>query len=406
MDKKRFSGKRICVAISGGVDSVVLLHWLKKREKDDGYVLSAVHCEHGIRGEESLEDMRFVERYCKESGVPLYVFSDDCPARAKREKLSLETAAREFRYESFLSLIEQDKVDYVATAHHENDEAETVLFRLARGASLTGAKGMSEENGYLLRPLLGWSRAEIEAYAKENGLCYRVDRTNFEADATRNKLRLFVLSQLEEAVPGAAGNLARFARIAAEDDELLYEYAENLIDREMENGGVLVAFCSKKPLLRRACLLAMKEAGIEKDYTAAHLDALVGLQNCERGARVSLPKNVVAEKTDKGLLFSLKREEILPLKTEEKTFDKTGYDGGRYEVKLSFDPFEEEENGWKILRVDADKIPKSAVFRFRKEGDEIKTFGGTKTLKKLFNERKTAVRERSFLPLIAESEGK
>ena len=96
-----FSGKHICVAISGGVDSVSLLHYLKGLEKDYGYALCAVHCEHGIRGEESLADARFVEEFCLQQGVPLYAFSEDCPARAKRDKQSLETAARAFRQDCF-----------------------------------------------------------------------------------------------------------------------------------------------------------------------------------------------------------------------------------------------------------------------------------------------------------------
>ena len=264
MDLRNFSNKRICVAVSGGVDSVTLLHYLKSCERECGYSLSAVHCEHGIRGEESLADMRFAEELCKAWGVPLFIFSEDCPARAKREKESLETAARNFRYESFTSLAEGNKVDFVALAHHKNDEAETVLFRLARGTSLTGVGGMAEMNGYLLRPLLSWTRAEIVEYAVKNNLSWREDQTNKETDATRNKLRLEVLPKLEEAVPGAAENLVRFASLASEDDALLYEYAEKLLLLEETDGETLVsvAFRDKKPLFRRACLLALKTLGV------------------------------------------------------------------------------------------------------------------------------------------------
>ena len=250
-----FSEKRICVAISGGVDSVSLLHYLKSRETDYGYILCAVHCEHGIRGEDSLADARFVERFCAQQGVELYNFSEDCPVRAKRDKQSLETAARAFRQECFARLLLEGKADFIATAHHKNDDAETVLFRLMRGTSLTGIGGMVEMNGKILRPFLSWTRAEIEQYAKENGLEYREDCTNNQLDATRNKIRLQLLPLMEETVPGTTENLVRFSGLASEDDDLLYAYAKELLTEDKD--GFIVAFCEKKPLFSRACLLAL-----------------------------------------------------------------------------------------------------------------------------------------------------
>ncbi len=175
MDLQKYKDKRICVAVSGGADSVCLLHYLKSMQSECGFSLSAVHCEHGIRGEESLADMRFVQDLCKQWGVELFLFSETCLGRAKRDKTSLETAARDFRYESFLTLVQGGKIDFIATAHHKDDDAETVLFRLARGTSLSGVGGMYEENGYLLRPFLSWTRGEIEEYAKKHALSYRVD---------------------------------------------------------------------------------------------------------------------------------------------------------------------------------------------------------------------------------------
>ena len=229
-----FSKKRICVAVSGGVDSVSLLHYLRDRQTQYGYRLFAVHLEHGIRGEESLADMRFVQTLCEKWSVPLFIFSENCLLRAEREKNSLETAARNFRYEKFEELVKADKVDYIALAHHENDEAETVLFRIARGAALSGAKGMVEQNGYVLRPFLSWKKAEIVEYAKAHNLEYCIDKTNFELCATRNKLRLKVLPLLEEIVPSATENIARFAALAAEDDGYLYAESERLIQKDKD----------------------------------------------------------------------------------------------------------------------------------------------------------------------------
>ena len=408
MDLKAFSGKRICVAISGGADSVALLHYLKSRESECGYMLSAVHCEHGIRGEESLADMQFVREFCGRLGVELRIFTQDCPARAEREKISLETAARLFRRESFAKLIDEKQADYIATAHHQNDEAETVLFRIARGAALTGASGMKEADGWLLRPFLTWKKSEIESYVARHGLSFCTDGTNADVRFTRNRLRAEILPALEETVPGASENLARFAQRAAADDELLYEYARGLISASESgaDGGYTVAFCEKKPLFYRACLLAIKGLGLEKDYTAAHLDGVYALQKRERGARCDLPKGIAAERTERGIFFRIKPTVAPCEKPAPKAFDCSGFDGGRYRVELSDTPMESTEGTWRVLRVDRDKIPAGATFRFRKEGDFIARFGGgTKTLKKFFNEEKTPVAEREYLPLIAQGEG-
>lgn len=408
MDLKKFSGKRICVAISGGADSVALLHYLKMQSAAFGFTVCAAHCEHGIRGEESLADMRFVQDFCKALGVALYVFQEDCIARAQREKKSLETAAREFRYQGLFSLVDENKAEYIATAHHLGDEAETVLFRIARGAALNGAAAMREENGRLIRPFLEWSKAQILDYVQENGLAYREDCTNADRAYTRNKIRLDVLPALEECVSGASENITRFALRAAEDDALLYEYAKQLLCLQTDGGEkkYLVAFCDKFPLFSRACLLALKGLGVEKDYTSVHLSQAFALQDKQRGAKTDLPQGVEGVKTEKGILFRIKKDGEKAALSAPKAVSLDGFDGGRYEVILSATREGLEENGWGILQIDADKIPKTAVFRFRKDGDEMQAFGGVrKSLKKLFNERKIPVEERAYLPLIAEENG-
>ena len=400
---KKFSQKRICVAVSGGMDSVALLHYLHSQRGKYGYFLLAAHCEHGIRGEASLADMRFVQELCETLGVELFLFQEDCVARSKKEKVSLETAARNFRYESFESLIKGGKTDYIATAHHQLDEAETVLFRLARGTALSGVKGMEKESGWLIRPFLDWSKAEIEKYAEENRLEYRVDETNADLQYTRNKLRAEVLPKLEEAVPAAGKNIAKFAAVAAEDDAFLYELAKELLEEKKD--GYFVNFSEKKPLVTRACLMALKGLGVEKDYTSEHLDALFVLQACERGSKLDLPKNVECIREEKGLFFHVKQEESDIEKPKAKPFSMDGFDGGRYEVIIAKEGILDEKSEWKVLRADLGKIPKNAEFRFRKDGEEMQVFGGgTKSLKKLLNERKIPVCEREWLPMIAEGD--
>lgn len=397
-----YANKRVCVAFSGGADSTALLHYLKTHRAEYGYTLLAVHCEHGIRGEESLQDKAFAQRICAEWDIPLFLFAEDCPARSKREKMSLETVARAFRYESFASLVAEGKTDYIATAHHQDDEAETVLFRLARGTALAGASGIRERNGWLIRPFLAWSKEDILRYVKENRLAFCEDSTNAETDATRNKLRLQVLPLLEEAVAGASKNLARFASLAMEDDALLYELSASLLQKTDE--GYSVAFDRRKPLFTRACLTAIKGLGVSRDYTALHLANAYALQDKERGARLDLPCGIVAEKRENGVAFYLAKDEKIVAIGAGTLFGLGRFDGGRYEVIVSETPIE-ADGAWNVLRVDADTIAKNAVFRFRQDGDKMQAFGGAgKTLKKLFNERKTPVQERAVLPIIADGD--
>ena len=401
---ERLDGKRICVAVSGGGDSVALLHYLKAQSSHYGFSLSAVHCQHGIRGQASLDDKAFVIKLCNEWNIPLFLFDEDCPMRAKDKKESLETTARNFRRESFLGLIKEDKADYIATAHHLGDEAETVLLHLARGAGLSGARGIQPQSEFYIRPFLAWSKEQILAYIGEHGLSYRTDESNFCLDATRNKIRLQVLPLLEEIIPSAKENIAKFAQKALEDDTFLYALSDKLITRQ--GNAYLLSFHDEKPLFYRATLSILKSLGLTQDYTTKHLESAYALQYLERGAKVHLPKNIRLEKTDKGILFTVQTKELtIPQKYTEKSFTLDGFDGGRYAVKIETAVAQESANGWRVLRFDKDKLPKDAVFRFRKDGDEIEKFGGgTKSLKKFFNERKIPVRERSYLPLIASSE--
>ena len=401
MDLKKFSGKKICVAVSGGQDSVALLHYLKTKENECGYSLIAVHCEHGIRGEESVLDAEFVVKFCRDLGVECIVKTENCPEKARLEKTSLETASRDFRQDVFLEILATGRADYVATAHHQDDEAETVLFRLARG-TLSGAKGIEEENGRFIRPFLRWAKTEIVEYVEKNKLPYREDRTNFVPDVTRNKIRLEILPKLNEAVGGASENLAKFAFRLAEDDELLQTLAKALLSVD-EGGKTTVAFSDKKPLFARALIMAIKGLGVYKDYTSAHLDAVYGLQNSERGAKLDLPYGLQAEKTEKGIALFIKKEEKPFKKPEEMPFSENGFDGGRYEITVQKTPPVYAD---KVLVIDGDKLPKDATFRFRKEGDKIRRFGGgTKSLKKFFNEEKTPLDQREQLPLIAQKDG-
>ena len=397
MDLSQYKDKRICVAVSGGVDSTSLLHFLKMHEGEYGYRLCAVNFEHGIRGEESVADSQFVHQLCLQWGVELYTFSEDCIARSEREKSSLETSARNFRNEHYEELLKTGKADFIATAHHADDVAETVLFRICRGSALSGAVGIKQVENGRIRPFLDRTKLEILAYATEHNVPYREDKTNQEIDATRNALRLQVLPVLESRIPSAVKNISRFALSAQEDDNFLYELSKQLLEQIKD--GYKVRFSDKKPLFSRACLTAMKLLGIDRDYTQTHLNDLFFLQSLKLGAKITLPKNVLAIREEEGIFLCYNRgEEIEPF--EPMNLQKGEFRLGRYEICLS-NEIPSQQGFEKILRLDEEKLPLGSMIRSRQEGDEFEKFGGgTKSLKRYMIDKKIPKAKRD-IPVIA-----
>ena len=391
---------KIAVAVSGGADSVALLDKLFCEAEARGWSLSIVHCEHGIRGKESLADADFVRALAEKYRLACKVFSEDCPALAKRLGVSLEVAAREFRYRCFEELLQGGEAEYIALAHHRDDGAETALFRLARGTSLGGVLGMTTVSGRYLRPLLDESKQEILQYLAKKGLSYREDSTNYERDATRNRIRLDVMPALEAAVPGAKDNLIAFGVRAKEDDEYLYTLAQKHLRCEPPiadgDSGWRVDVDAPPPLFRRACLMAIRALGVEKDYTEQHLLALQGLGSLQTGAKVSLPQGIVAMRSYQSVCFYTPME---PKQLPPVPFSYGKIAWGRYEITVSDTPIEGEG----VLRLDGEKIPPTACIRCREEGDSFHKFGGgRKSLKKYLIDKKVPQPIRDELPLIAD----
>jgi tRNA(Ile)-lysidine synthase len=215
-------GDRVAVAVSGGADSVALLRVLLDLRQGLGIVLSVAHFHHGIRGAEADADQAFVNELAQRFGLEFHLGSADVPAYARAHKLSLEAAARELRHEWFEQLVNQGKTDKVATAHTIDDQAETVLMRILRG---TGSRGLAAifpvlQERHLIRPLLGSSRREVEAYLLSQGQPWREDSTNRDLSHTRNRIRHQLLPMLERDfnpnIRKALADLAEVARGEAE----------------------------------------------------------------------------------------------------------------------------------------------------------------------------------------------
>ncbi len=216
------AGMRVAVAVSGGADSVGLLRALREAAPEIGLVLSVAHLHHGIRGSEADEDERFVADLAEQLRLPLHRHSVDTPQAAKAEKRTLEEAARHLRYAWFRELLAQAQADAVATAHTLDDQAETVLHRLIRGAWTEGLGGIHPvvtcPGGSIMRPFLKTRRAEIVAWLREIGQPWREDASNLDPALTRTRVRHQLLPQLAAFNPRIAQQLARMATIARDEE--------------------------------------------------------------------------------------------------------------------------------------------------------------------------------------------
>ena len=225
-------GSPLVVAVSGGADSMALLDLLLRLRERLAFSLHVAHFEHGIRGEASREDARYVAAFCRERGVACTVEAADVPQYAKERRMSLETAARELRYAFLRRVKAHVGAEAIAVAHHADDQAETVLLHILRGAGLRGLVGMAPRTGDVVRPLLACRKEELVAYCKKRGIAVRHDATNDMADARRNYLRLEILPRLFAHVNASAGAaLVRLAEAARADDALLDEMAHAAFSR-------------------------------------------------------------------------------------------------------------------------------------------------------------------------------
>ncbi len=285
----------VLVGLSGGADSVLLTGLLAEQAKTDGFPLTAVHVHHGIRGAEADRDAEFCRAFAERLGVAFRLVRVDAPGRAARTGESPETAARAERYRAFDAVMQEGAIPLLATAHHAQDNAETVLFRLCRGAGLGGLCGIPQVRktgaGWVVRPLLSFTKEEILVLCRARGYAYVTDSTNLTPCCTRNVLRLEVLPALEQAVPGAARTIARTAEHLRQDADCLDGLADRW-RREREQDGVLTlhGFSELHPALRGRVLAAFL-GGVVEDV---HLAAVTAQILSGRGGCTAIPGDRLA----------------------------------------------------------------------------------------------------------------
>ncbi len=234
------AGSRVLCAVSGGSDSVCLLHLLWTQREALGLEVFAAHYEHGLRGEESLRDAAFAEAFCRERGIPCVVEHGDVSAYAAAHHLGIEEAARELRYAFLERTADALGCDRIATAHNADDNAETLLLNLVRGSGLRGLCGIPPQRGRIVRPLLEMTRAEIEEYLRENGLSHAEDASNGDPRFRRNRIRHEVMPVMREMNPAFAVTAAATARLLRQDEDCLEAQAADFVERQVRDNSVPV----------------------------------------------------------------------------------------------------------------------------------------------------------------------
>lgn len=362
-------GDQIVCAVSGGADSMALLWGLYLLKDEWKFDLSAAHFNHHLRGAESDRDEAFVREFCAGYGIPLSVGS----AEVVPGKKGLEAAARDARY-AFLRILPGK----IATAHTADDNAETLLLHLVRGTGLKGLGGIRPQNGNVIRPMLNVTRQDVEDFLAEYAVPHIEDSSNHTDAFLRNRLRHNIMPLLKAENPRIAENLSAMALRLRQDEQALNDLAA------LDGPPQVYVLREMAPAVRARALEQFLKASGVREPEAAHIaqaEALVFSGN--PSARASLPGGVTIGRNYEIL-------EVLPVQPPE------------VRCKITVSPAAEIINTADTFTV----IPQGEVYaRARQSGDSIRLSGGTKSLKKLFIDRKIPAAQRSSIPVICDEMG-
>lgn len=383
--------ERIGIAVSGGRDSMALLYYIVSFI-DKSRIL-AINIEHGIRGEKSRQETQFVINECNNMGVECVSIPLDTISYSRGNKLTIEQAARELRYNEFNRLISEGRVDKVALAHHKGDQAETVMMRILRGTGINGLIGMTENrDDRYIRPFLSVSRKDINHYIKENKIKYIDDDSNANNDYTRNYIRNTIFPAISVKFPEYEGAITRLADNAREDNDYIMSSVTRPI---LENNTAILpvdVITAHRSTASRSIMMCFNLLGVKADIERRHIDAIINMINLNNGDSIDMPYDVKVYREYDNIAFIRNQR--------EKSVDIKPFRQGI--IELSDCIVEISEYTGSGLRFDYDKISDKAVIRYRLEGDYfVKYGGGTKSLSDYMTDIKIPRRMRNHIPLVA-----
>lgn len=404
---------RIVAGISGGGDSMALLFLLQKLQNRCNFQFCAVHVNHGIRGEEASLDEKLVEDYCAKHQIPYYAFHYQVPKIAREKGWSEEEAGRQMRHVAYDHVLKTWKGNKIALAHHQNDQAETVLYHLARGCGIRGLSGMLPVQGIIIRPLLCIERKEIDHYLSENQIPYRTDSSNLSDQYVRNRIRRHVVGYLEENVnQRTVEHLAKTAGIAAQVEaymsaqarKVLQLYAQNLDDAIQISNEI----GKEAPIIQNYAVLEALEqlCGQRKDLSGDHLEKILDLFQKETGKQVNIYGKITAHRVYGGVLLEKYKKERQNLELCEWNLPVPGRiqcKEGLWETRIFLYKSQNIPEKTYTKWFDYDRIKTTLQIRNRRPGDYlvVTSKGGKKKLKDYLIDEKIPRLERDHLMLLA-----
>lgn len=400
-EHKMLPMRSVLIGLSGGADSAALLDVLCKLSEEQGFAVYAAHVNHGLRGADADADERFSIELCKQRGVECFVLRADVRAEAERLGMSEELAGRRVRYDFFERLLSGHNIERIATAHHKNDNAETILMNFMRGTGLKGLCGIPYMRGNVIRPLLDVSRAEIEAYCAENKIDFVTDKTNLETVYTRNKTRHILIPEIEKQFnPSFTDTVTNNARLLSVEEDYIEAEAQRAYDECVTDGAADVEkLCKLHPAIALRVLRRMTEAVCgSADIPAAVFESVLELARRNRaGARIDIARGAYAV-IEYGRLLIDNDEGTGGFIYELKVGESVYIPEAGYTVKVECADCYKRDGGEYFT------VPEGArlVVRSRRSGDRFMPWGmdGTKSVKSYMVDRKIPRRKRESVGIL------
>ncbi|MFD2872587.1 tRNA lysidine(34) synthetase TilS [Mucilaginibacter ximonensis] len=391
----------VLAAVSGGMDSVLMVHLLKAA----GYKLAIAHCNFQLRGDEALADQAFVKALAHQNNIPFYTINFNTREYAAQNKMSIQMAARELRYNWFEQLREQHQYAAIALAHHQNDAIETILLNLVRGTGIAGLHGILPKNGWLVRPLLCFTRNEIENLIKDNGFTYVEDSSNASTKYARNKLRHEVIPKLRELNPSLENtfqnNLERFKDLETLLELRTEELAAKLLSRAGDETHIAIAEVKKLNPQRLLLYKLLQPYG----FNEAVVNDIISALDKHSGRVFESPTHQLLLDRDKLIITSTDKNAPETINIAE---DDTLVHFGSYLLNILHDdaPVIIKDNPMAVS-VDAVKLIFPLTIRSWQQSDVFYPIG-MKTRKKLsdfFIGLKVPVHQKTQIPLLINGNG-
>ncbi len=388
--------KKLLLAVSGGLDSMVLLHLLQQLP----YTIAIAHCNFQLRGIESFEDQSFVQNYALQHQIPFYYTQFDTQAFANDYKLSTQVAARELRYDWFYEQLELHQFDFVLTAHHADDNLETFLINLSRGTGLDGLSGIPAQNDTVLRPLLPFSRAAIEEYAKANNLQWREDSSNASDKYLRNQIRHHLVPMLKELNPDFLKAFGMTQEYLQQAQELVSD-AASMVYQQVAREEEDTIYFDLKQLLRLPNYASYLYQWL-KEYGFSAWDDIYNLVDSQSGKQVFSSEYRLLKDRDFFILSPIQEPE------KEIYFIEKNQDKVKIPLKLQFCKVADiNKADSSAIFVDESKLAYPLVLRKWQEGDffyPLGMKGKSKKVSKFFKDEKMALLDKENTWLLCSNE--